>query len=316
MNGSGPSAGWYPDPGGSGQLRHWDGARWGSDLRPAGSIPSGPSVPGPNPPNRPPGRRGAVAVVIGVVTLVVVVAVVAVVLVVVRPWDRSTEITEPPPTPTISAGNDGDPTPTPTPTGSPTPQTTPTPSDDSTDAGPVACPVVNDVRGAYPADGRVHGGGLSFTEIPGWSRPTNGPLDWADDDASQRTFPSPGWFNFVAVGALLARDGFPTSVKAAARSASQCMVTSSGWYPSPTKVEVVTDQATTVSGRSAHVVSTDVYEPPEVTDDPAILGDRVTVVVVDTGTPGRLGVFVYTASLGRQEILDATAAATKTLRVG
>ena len=314
MNASGPPPGWYPDPGGSGQLRYWDGTRWGADLRPAGSVPPGPSSTDPslNHSPRSGDRRRTAAVVIGLTALLVVVAVV---LAVIRPWDRSTEITAPPPTPTISAGNDSDPTPTPTPSGSPTPEATPTPSDDSTDSGSVACPFVEDVRQAYPSDGRVHGGGLSFGEITGWSAPSDGALAWADDDASQRTYPSTGWFNFASVGALRAEDGFPPAVKGAARAATQCMVTSSGWYPDPTKIDVVTDQAMKVSGHSAYTVTTDVYEPPEVTDDPAILGDRVTVVIVDTDTPGRLGIFVYTASLGRQEILDATATAMKSLSV-
>lgn len=306
MNGSSSTAGWYPDPGGSGQLRFWDGVRWGSDLRPPGSVSAGPTPAGTH---RRSDRRGTTAVVIALVALLVVVAVV---LAVIRPWDRSTEITAPPPTPTISAGNDGEPTPSATPTGAPE---TSTPSDDSTDAGTVACAFVADTRQSYPSDGRVHGGGLSFAAITDWSAPSDDPLAWADDDAAQRTDPVPGWFNFIAVGALRAEDGFPTSVKGAARAATQCMVTSSGWYPDPTKVEVKTDQAMKVSGQSAYTVTTDVYEPPEVTDDPAILGDRITVVIVDTGTPGQLGIFVYTASLGRQEILDATATAMTTLSV-
>lgn len=31
--GSGPTPGWYDDPGGSGRLRHWSGSRWGDELR-------------------------------------------------------------------------------------------------------------------------------------------------------------------------------------------------------------------------------------------------------------------------------------------
>ena len=37
----GVPAAWYADPGGSGGLRHWDGATWGSPVEPAGRPPVG-----------------------------------------------------------------------------------------------------------------------------------------------------------------------------------------------------------------------------------------------------------------------------------
>jgi hypothetical protein len=36
---TGPPAGWYPDPGGSSQLRWWDGKGWSGHYKPAGDQP-------------------------------------------------------------------------------------------------------------------------------------------------------------------------------------------------------------------------------------------------------------------------------------
>jgi TM2 domain-containing membrane protein YozV len=41
---SDPSAGWYPDPGGSGGQRYWDGARWTDTLAPAMPPESDPAT--------------------------------------------------------------------------------------------------------------------------------------------------------------------------------------------------------------------------------------------------------------------------------
>lgn len=291
--------GWYPDPGGSGQFRFWNGRQWGTDLS-ATREPPAPQRPGER------RRRGSPAGIIAAV--VAIVLVITVVLVVVWPRDRAIEITDNPPTPTVSAGDDGEPSPTPGDT--PTP---PPPSSASPSGGAVACPDVEDVRRDYPDDGRVHGGRMSFAQIPGWNDARDGGLSWADDDATQRISVNGGWFNLATVGALRPEDGFGAP-QAAAKSATECMVTSSGWYPRPTRIEVVASKAMTVSGRKAYIVATDVYEPADVTDDPKILGDRVTVVVVDTGG-GRLGILVTTGSLGVPDVLDATAAALTSLRV-
>jgi hypothetical protein len=68
---SSPDAGWYPDPGGSGNERYWDGTRWTDQTRAAGSHTApasfgqaAPAEPGPffqqaPPQQQPPAYQGA-----------------------------------------------------------------------------------------------------------------------------------------------------------------------------------------------------------------------------------------------------------------
>ncbi len=51
MSDSSPRADWYPDPGGSGGERYWDGAQWTEQTRPAGEFTA--QAPPPPPPYAP-----------------------------------------------------------------------------------------------------------------------------------------------------------------------------------------------------------------------------------------------------------------------
>ncbi|MBO9577958.1 MAG: DUF4190 domain-containing protein [Microbacteriaceae bacterium] len=55
-----PAADWYPDPGGSGQLRFWDGGAWTAHLRPTQAFAAAPSGYGAQP-GHPPYQPGYAA---------------------------------------------------------------------------------------------------------------------------------------------------------------------------------------------------------------------------------------------------------------
>jgi hypothetical protein len=68
----GMSPGWYPDPGGSGQLRWWDGDHWGPYAPP----PTPPQVPA-SPPKKSHGCLWAFLVVVALIVTVAVIGAVA-----------------------------------------------------------------------------------------------------------------------------------------------------------------------------------------------------------------------------------------------
>ena len=125
---------------------------------------------------------------------------------------------------------------------------TPSPSG-STPPPLVACPRGDpDARQPYPTDGRIHGGGLSFPEQPGWdpSRLRTG-LTWAYDVNGQDKTIEPEWFAMFAVGALSVVDGFEVPAQAA-ESVMQCTATSD-YYRGFTGRKDLHSKAVTVAGR-------------------------------------------------------------------
>jgi len=287
-------AGWYPDPSGSGQLRYWDGERWSAVTRPAGPVGSSTQPAGAS---RSRHSRGP-GILIGLVVLFVLIGLVALLLN--RPWDRGFETTGDPATPTVSAWNDGEsPTPTPSPSTSPT----------STSAGPapmVTCPSGDPGRrDDHPADGRVHGGGLSFAAIPSWQSRSFS-QSWAYDVGSQWIDITGTWGNYNSVGGLSPDDGWGTP-QHAADLISRCAITSDCAL---TDTRPVWSTATTISGRPAWSVRTDALCDVS----PGIIGDVVQVIVVDLGH-GRLAQFVATATIDHQPTLKAMTDSIRTLRV-
>lgn len=301
-------AGWYPDPGGGGQFRYWDGATWSTQLsaHPSAPPPGGPG--GPTRPGRRSGeRRRGIGVVIAIVALVVVVGVIA--LVVLRPFSDGTEITDPPPANTITPGDDGEP---PTPTASPTATPTPSPSA-ATPQGQVACPVGDPgIRADHPTDKRVHGGGLSIASIKDWNvdRQVSG-LSFAYDVATLDHEVETTWFALSAVGALRIADGFDDPEQAAAE-VMQCISTTT-FYSNLNSVEPVSSQAVTVDGHRGWSMQAKFL--CDVAGYPEIAGDVVQVVVVDVGGGESLGLYLGTATIDDTYTLDAMAAAVASLQV-
>lgn len=207
---------------------------------------------------------------------------------------------EPLPTSTVSGFDDRSPTPTPTPTPPPSEASSPTPSA-TTPPPMVACPVGDpDARQTYPADGRIHGGDLSFPAQSGWepSRLTSG-LSWAYDVDGQLRTIQPEWFAMFAVGALSVVDGFEQPQQAA-EAVMQCTATSD-FYEGFTARKDVHAKAMTISGRPAWSVRAEIYvETPRTT----LPGDVVDVVVVDLGGPESLAMFWGAVPIGDQDLID------------
>ncbi len=196
---------------------------------------------------------------------------------------------DPLPTSPVSGGDDRSPTPTPADPGG-----TPTPSA-ATPAPLVDCPVGDPgARQEYPADGRIHGGDLSFPAQPGWNptEHTSG-LGWAYDVDGQQQTIEPNWFAMFAVGALSVADGFEEPTQAA-EAVMQCTATS-GFYDGFTRRKDLHAKAITVGGRDGWSVRSEIHVESDQTTLP---GDVVDVVVVDLGAPEALAMFWGAVPIG------------------
>jgi len=301
--------GWYPDPGGGGQFRYWDGTSWSARTSPTETA-AGPS-PGTDP-GRPRRSRSGPAATIGLVSLLIVVVLVT--LFVLRPWDRGLEITGDPPTPTVSAWDDGaSPTPTPTFTRRTAPSPSDQPSGSDTSHGTVACPHGDPAaRAAHPSDGRIHGGGLSFAAIPGWATGDQAAgMSFAYDVDTQEFHLGADWFALSAVGALRTSDGFSTP-KQAADAITRCAA-SSYWYADLTRTDPVHSRAVRIDGHQGWSQRTRVFV--DRADLPQIKGDQLEVTVVDVGEPDYLAVYLGQATIDDAYTTNAMQAAVASLQV-
>lgn len=314
--------GWYPDPAGApNRFRYWDGQAWSPDTtdNPAAAAPGRPSPP---PAGRSGGsgrdadRRRRLGPVIAVVAALVVVALLGVFVVRGLTTDRPIVDPGPLPSSTVSGWDDSSPTaepqtPTPTPSQS---RPTPTPSPEPTSEEPLQpCPVGEPtVRQDHPADGRVHGGDLSFPRVSGWQDAPGTEFSWAYDVGEQmKLAESPDWFANLAVGALFTGDGFDEP-KRAAELVMQCVITS-GLYPYFTDRKDIWSKSVTVDGHPAWSIRADIeIEDPEL----EATGDTVDVIVVDTGSPESLSMFMGAASIGDQKLQRTMNQTIDRLRVG
>lgn len=299
--------GWYPDPAGAPRrFRFWDGRTWSdstTDTPGSTPPPGGPSA-GPTPGRRPGrGRRTAVVVLaLGVVVVLIAALVLPRLL-------GSRDVVDPAPTGTQSAFDDSraTPTPTPTPSATPTPTPTTTPS-----ASLVDCPVGEPLTSNdHLSDGRIHGGGLSFAPISGWTtdgQMTSG-LSWAYDVHGQYQKVAPRFISLVAVGALRTADGFE-SAEQSAEIVVQC-ASSSDYYRSFTTRTDLSSQAVTVDGKPGWAIRTEI----RIEDAPERLeGDVLEVIIVDLGHLESLAMFVGAVPIddaARLKILDRTIASVK-----
>ncbi|WP_022909629.1 DUF2510 domain-containing protein [Aestuariimicrobium kwangyangense] len=270
--------GWYPDPSGQpGQFRFWDGAQWSQQTtaNPAQTPPPGG---GQAPPPRRSGGAGRwVLLVVGVL----VVALVGF-LVVRGLGGRNTTIAEDTnsSTPTVSQWDE---TSTPTQTPSPT-------NPESSGGVDVACPEGGGDSGKSAQNGRLTGGSISVVSL-GWE--SGGfSLPWMYDTSSELKQITSTWVSVNAVGALRVADGFEAP-EPAARVMMSCFA-SSGYYRGFTGRTDVVSEAITIDGHQAYHLRSEIFVGDQ---GPDIKGDVVDVVVVDTGNPESVGVYVNSATI-------------------
>ncbi|HEX2855918.1 MAG TPA: DUF2510 domain-containing protein [Propionibacteriaceae bacterium] len=271
--------GWYPDPGGApGRYRYWDGSRWSAETT---SDPQHASVPTPDGPRPPRGGRGGLVAAVAAV----VVAVLALVWFLNRgqstasaPEDTSTA------TPTVSAWNE---------TSTPTPRPSSTASQPAPSQGTlVSCPQDGgDVN--IPVGGILQAGALSATAIPNWT-PGGFSMRWAFGTEAVTDTVYPGWFSVASVSMLSKADGF-TSPKASAYSVMSCFASSS-YYTGFTGRQDLLSERVTIDGHQGWRIRSDVRV--SISNLPQVQGDVVDVIVVDTGSPDSLGLFVSSYTIG------------------
>lgn len=314
--------GWYPDPSGQrGQLRFWDGRAWSQQTRPAAGAPGGPGGMPPTSPlgpgqsaQRRRGSRALVPVLLGIAAVVIIVAVI-IGTGALRPGPR--DITDNPPSYSISGFDDGSPSAEPTPTEpSPSQQDSPTPTETEQSETPPPpgrpCPRnEREERGQYPADGRVHGGNLSFPEVGGeWRRSTSrvaSVMSFGYDVDGETMSVTGSWFVQMTVGAVAGADGF-TDQKATADAIVSCIATS-GFMSGATGRTDIHSKPITISGKQGWTIRSEVRigERPD-----GIEGSVFDVVVIDSGVPDGFGFFVAESSIGHADELavrDKTLAA-------
>lgn len=265
-----------------------------------------PSPSGPNPPAGAPGSapgwrtRHRWGPLIGLAALLLALVVGGVFAV--RALNRPDTTVTDPARPTGSSWNDGSTSPSPTPTPSRPPSGSENP------APLVACPTGAPLaRVNYPADGRIHGGGLSMAPVPGYTeRGDEIGLSWTYDAASQSQITEPNWISLFAVASLRIADGF-TDPHQAADGVMHCETSSAG-YLYFTHRQDLQSRTVTVDGHPGWALRSNVY-----VNDPglSVPGDVVEVVVVDLGAGESLATFIGCAPIGdsrRIALLDATIA--------
>lgn len=302
--------GWYPDPSGQpGQFRYWNGSNWSHETS------ANPQAPPPGLAGSPlaaPRKKSGRGGVIGVLVLLLVL-ILAGVFIVRSFLDDDAPTANPAPTSTVTPWDDRSPTATPTPS-TPTPsETEPTP-DEPTEAPMIACPDGDPgSRAPYPSDGRVYGGGISFSPPADWE-PGGfyaGGLSWAFDVDGVMTTVEPGWAAMMAAGQLRVADGFEAPEQAA--SGVMMCVESSGFYSNFASSEPVWSKAITVGGHKGWYLRNKVF-----IDDPTIQapGDVVDVIVLDIGNPEGLSMFVGAVAIDDAALLKLLDQAVADLKVG
>lgn len=289
-------SGWYPDPSGKpGQFRYWDGAQWSQETtpNPGQNPPPGAGFAGPA---KPAGRGPGMWILLAVGVLVLVL----VGFFVVRGLTGTDDIAEDTnsSTPTVSQWDETS-----------TPTQTPTPTNPQSSGGTqVACPEGPGGSSKNVQNGRLVGGELSVESL-GWDRSGFSLPFMYDTSAEIKTITS-RWMSVNAVGALRVADGFEAP-EPAAKVMMSCFA-SSGYYQGFTGRTDLTSEAITIDGHQAFHIRAEIY----VDDQGDIKGDTVDVVVVDTGNPESMGVYVNSATIDDAETQAEVDRSMASIKVG
>ncbi|WP_420175814.1 DUF2510 domain-containing protein [Luteococcus sp. OSA5] len=292
--------GWYPDPAGNpGHFRYWDGTSWSAQTTtdPAGSAaPQQPqgfsSAPGAAPQQQ--SNRGLIAAIAAILALSLLV------------WAlffRNDDGFQAVPEDTNSSSPQG---PVWDETSPPTPEPSGISEPAPTGGAMVDCPTTG--GSVVPISGdQLHGGGLVIPRQGDWDEATGAVflLPWTQDMQAQTKtiYSSPlgtRWFSVQAVGAVSKADGFEEP-RNSARMMMSCFATS-GYYSGFTGRKDLQSEAVDINGKQGWRLRSEVYVDME--DLPQVDGDVIDVIVVDTGDPESLGVFVSSATIGDGETLS------------
>lgn len=305
-----PNPGWYPDPDRTpGRFRYWTGTAWTEQT--TFDPPAGPHTypaTDPSATDRRPAhgarrtRRGAVIVVAAV--LAVLLVVVAAVWLVDR--QRAAAIREDPatlPSSTVSGWDDSSPTATPDQSATPDPVPT---------ARPRACDqYVAGGATEQPADGRVHGGPLSFARLPeDWQGPdptSRLPLSRAAVYQHQTLPEKMPWEASAYVGVSTIPPS--TDGETATTQLLQCIVTSDFYVSVTVTVTENSARKITVSGKPA--VQRDAllrFRHAQL----KTTGSRIRIIVVDSAPRT---VYFHAVPMERGDLIKELDAATRSLRL-
>lgn len=289
--------GWYADPGGrAGWFRYWNGTAWSAELTtnpadpPPGTVSAGglraskPAAPVPPPPQQPRQRGG--------IGLLAVVGVILLALLAVFGLRA------------IGIGGS-----LPNPFGQPS-DTMPT-----QDVCPK--PALDNTPEPHPADGRVHGGKISFPMLGNpWQPPTFDDRVPFGVDVREQVVPvepnykgAQSWVASVLVGDLVAGDGFYTPAKGV-EIIAHCVL---GRFYGDNAVsrEDKVSKPITVDGHDAHLLEMHLsFDIPGL----RVKGETALIIVVSTGSSSAA---LYYASIpdSTPELLDTARALVAELQI-
>ncbi|MET0693044.1 MAG: DUF2510 domain-containing protein [Propionibacteriaceae bacterium] len=295
-----PQRGWYPDPDATpGRYRFWDGNAWTGDttFQPQAAAPGDPDER-----RRRVGARGrllttGILVVLLLMTLVGTVAVI-------QSRDRTSVAAPAPARPSTSAWDDSSPTPsttTVTPSVSPSPTASPRLAECDT--------ATADQLGAPAADGRVHGGPLSFRRLPSpWAAPSSTGRFPFSRDSQVQTLRLPEklpWQASAQVG-VVAFERYPGG-HVAAETMLNCLLTSDFYTSVDVTVATSTGRDLSIDGhRASRLDALLTFTHPEL----KTRGSEVRIIVVDTAP---VTYYFHAVPQERRDLITALDTATDSL---